>query len=156
MAFAARKRGVRTVTPAPPPLLDTDVLSEFFKGRNEHVERLTREYLRQHSALNFSLVTRFEVLRGLHALSATAQLQRFETLCRQSVVVPLSDEATVEAAKVWAHLRNSGQPIGVGDVLIGGTALAENRAVATRNPRHFNRIPNLAVLDWREGEDIGE
>lgn len=136
-----------------PPLLDTDALSEILKGRNEHVGLLAVEYLRKHGTYHFSLITRFEILRGLHAKEATTQLERFEILCEESIVFPLSDKAVVRAARIWADLRRQGTPIGQADLLIGSTALAEGRAVATRNTQHFRLIPDLEVLDWRAAEE---
>lgn len=132
------------------PLLDTDSLSEIMKGRNVHVGQLARAYLTDHGLLHFSILTKFEVLRGLYAKSASAQVARFESLCSESYVAPLSDQAAVEGARIWGELRKSGVTTGLADVLIGATALTEGRAVATRNVPHFTPIPGLRVIDWRD------
>lgn len=134
----------------PAPLLDTDVLSEIIKKENERIEALAFRYLEEHGTYHFSSLTRFEILRGLFYTEATAQVAEFETLCANSEVIPLSDEAVVEAAEIWAHLRRTGQPIGVADVLIGATARVQDREVWTGNAEHFRCIPDLEVLDWRE------
>jgi tRNA(fMet)-specific endonuclease VapC len=49
----------------PPALLDTDALSEVMKGKNTSVEQHAREYLRTHGQFRFSVITRYEILRGL-------------------------------------------------------------------------------------------
>jgi predicted nucleic acid-binding protein len=52
------------------------------------------------------------------------------------------------AADLFLHLETAGQLIGLEDVLIGATALANEAAVVTRNARHLSRIPGLDVIDW--------
>jgi predicted nucleic acid-binding protein len=39
-------------------------------------------------------------------------------------------------------------PIGIEDILIGATALVGSLTVATRNVRHFRRLPGLLVESW--------
>ena len=55
-------------------LLNTDTLSEIIKRRNTAVVRKADEYVARHGPFSFSLMTRFEILRGLKAKHATAQL----------------------------------------------------------------------------------
>ncbi len=57
----------------PPTLLDTDVLSNLMRGNPKAVHQ-TQQYLQMHQRLTFSLVTQFEVLRGLKARRASTQL----------------------------------------------------------------------------------
>lgn len=50
---------------APPKaLLDTETLSAVMRG-NGAVPRQLNEYLAAHGALSFSIITRYEILRGL-------------------------------------------------------------------------------------------
>lgn len=53
-------------------LLDTDTLSEIMKGRDAGVSRRASEYLMQFGVFTFSLITRYEILRGLKASNASA------------------------------------------------------------------------------------
>jgi len=48
-----------------PALLDTDTLSEVMKGRNTRVRERARRYLTTSSHFSFSIITRYEILRGL-------------------------------------------------------------------------------------------
>jgi predicted nucleic acid-binding protein len=50
------------------------------------------------------------------------------------------------AAKVDAEARQLGRTIPFADLLIGATALHFGYSVGTRNLRHFQMIPNLAIL----------
>ena len=67
-------------------LLDTVTLSEVIKGRDPEVLRRAREYLSVYGRFQFSIITRYEVLRGLKAKDAFRQMERFEDRCRESVV----------------------------------------------------------------------
>lgn len=47
--------------------------------------------------------------------------------------------------RVWARLATSGQIIGVHDLLIAATALANGYDVLTDNVREFQRVSDLTV-----------
>ena len=71
----------------PPALLDTDMLSEVMRDRDARVRESANRYLAEHSRLAFSLITRYEVLRGLKARGAMRQVSLFEEQCAKSIVV---------------------------------------------------------------------
>ena len=52
--------------PQPAVLLDTDILSELLKQHPFVLQRV-RTYLAEHERLAFSIITRYELLRGLKA-----------------------------------------------------------------------------------------
>jgi tRNA(fMet)-specific endonuclease VapC len=52
-------------------LLDTDTLSEIIKARDSYVQRRAIAYLNLHRQFTFSIITRYEILRGLKAKNAT-------------------------------------------------------------------------------------
>jgi len=135
--------------PQSPRLLDTVTLSEVIKGRDPEVLRQAREYLSIHGRFQFSIITRYEILRGLKAKDAFRQIERFEDRCRESVVLPLSDEVVVRAAEIYGFLHQRGTLIEDADILIASTALVLGVALVTENASHFSRIPELAVESWR-------
>ena len=47
-----------------PTLLDTDILSEFFRGNTKVLENVNI-YLKEYPSLNFSIITYYEILNGL-------------------------------------------------------------------------------------------
>ena len=61
----------------PKTLLDTDVLSGLMWKTSTKVNR-ARTYLSEHPHWTSSLVTCFEILRGLKAKRATTQLAEFD------------------------------------------------------------------------------
>ena len=132
-----------------PTLLDTDTLSEIMKGVDPHVQGNARRYLTVFHRFTFSIITRYEILRGLKARRATRQMARFEQRCQHSQVLPLTDDIIVQAAELYALLYQEGQLISDADILIAATALKHNLVMGTENVHHFRRIPGLSIESWR-------
>ena len=130
-----------------PSLIDTDILSALMRKNHLATER-ARSCLQAHRRLAFSVITRYEVLRGLLARRATAQLAAFDQLCAASQVVPLTDAVIVRAATVYADLHQRDQLIGDADILIAATAITHGLAVITNNKEHFKRIPGIRTENW--------
>jgi tRNA(fMet)-specific endonuclease VapC len=51
-------------------------------------------------------------------------------------------------ARLVKALNGSGRSIGTMDVLIAAAALVDGATVLTRNVRHFDRVPALAVRSY--------
>jgi tRNA(fMet)-specific endonuclease VapC len=49
---------------------------------------------------------------------------------------------------LYAQLRKEGKPIDDIDLLIAGIALENNLVLVTNNRKHFERIPQLEIIDW--------
>jgi len=73
-----------------PALLDTDILSELLKQHPIVTHRATL-YLAEHHHLAFSLITRYEILRGLKAKQARVQEAAFEAFCQACVIIPMTE-----------------------------------------------------------------
>ena len=136
--------------PVAPALLDTDILSELLK-QHPLVLQKARAYLADHGRLAFSIVTRYEILRGFKAKQALAQETAFERFCQTSEVVPLTDEMIQLAATLYGDLYRRGELLPDADLLIAATALAERRILVTNNLDHFRRIQDLATENWKHG-----
>lgn len=108
----------------PPALLDSDTLSEVMKGRDPRVVNNAREYLLEHGVFRFSIVTRYEILRGLFAKNATGQTAAFLDRCRASVVYPMTEVVVDRAAEIYGSLHRKGQLISDVDILIAGDGLS--------------------------------
>ena len=130
-------------------LLDTSVVGEIFLGRRTTpAVRKAQAYRALNGRFTLSVLTRYEVTRGLKDLGHLPRLQQFEAEWGRHDILPLTDDVMSVAGDVWVFLKKSGQLIGDVDILIGATALRHGLAVATRNVRHFRRIPGLTVEDW--------
>jgi tRNA(fMet)-specific endonuclease VapC len=128
-------------------LLDTDILSALMRQRPVALVH-ARTYLAVHHHLTFSIITRYEILRGLHAKNATAQLAAFDQLCSVSTILPLTDTIVVRAAIIYADLHQHGTLIGDADILIAATGLEHGLVVVTNNESHYQRIAGIQLENW--------
>ena len=89
-------------------LWDADI-SEVLKGKNRIVVQKASAYLHQYKRLSLSLITRYEVLRGLKAKGSSRLLAKFEQMGLRDEILPISEEIIVRASDLWAHLSRQGQ-----------------------------------------------
>jgi tRNA(fMet)-specific endonuclease VapC len=133
----------------PLALLDSDSLSEIMKGRDQRVLHNAGAYLREHHSFWFSIITRYEILRGLHAKGASRQIMAFLQQYRASIVYPMTEEVIDRAAEIYGALHQQGRLILDADILIAATALVHDLLLVTGNEDHFQRIPDLSFVNWR-------
>jgi tRNA(fMet)-specific endonuclease VapC len=138
-----------------PALIDTDILSRFFRADPNVVAHFAR-YLAEHGRLSISIVTYYEVLSGLLHRDARKQLGAFRAFCDESEVLPLTSAAADHAARLYAETRKAGTPVDDIDLLIAGIALAHGRIVVTHNTDHFGRLSGVTVEDWSAAQEQGE
>lgn len=128
-------------------LVDTDILSEFFRGNLKVVGNVNK-YLQSHNSVNLSIITYYEILNGLLYKDAKNQLKKFTEFVELNEVIFLTMRATRISAEIYADLRKQGKPIGHTDSLIAGIALANDLQLVTNNTEHFKRVKGLEILNW--------
>ena len=104
-------------------LLDTDILSEYFRGNPKVIENV-EEYLRSYDSVNISIITYYEMLNGLLYKDAKKQLKRFYEFIELNKIVPLTNRSVEISAAIQAVLHKKGTEIGHTDTLISGIAIA--------------------------------
>ena len=127
--------------------LDTDILSLLMR-KNRSVLARAKEYLSEHDQFTISIITRYEILRGLKAKGAQQQASRFEDFCAKNRVLPITDDVVLRAADIYADLYRTGALISDADILIAASALVNGFAIVTNNEKHFGRIKTLKVVNW--------
>ncbi|CAN5331073.1 type II toxin-antitoxin system VapC family toxin [soil metagenome] len=118
---------------------DTDVVIDFLRGSGEGVA-VVEDLLRTGRCL-VSAITAYELAAG--ALSQTEQTA-VAAFCTPRTLA-FSRRTAEEAGRLARVLRERGTPIGVADTLIAGLCLERGAALATRNQRHFSRVPGLTL-----------
>ena len=92
-----------------------------------------------------------ELLQGsLRTARADLRLRRaafVDAIASHLPVLPFGTKEARRHADLWAHLLNQGEMIGLHDLLIAATALANGHAVATLRRRDFERIPGLRLVE---------
>ncbi|MGH2344090.1 MAG: PIN domain-containing protein [Chloroflexota bacterium] len=134
-------------------LLDTDIFSEFLRGRNATVANRAARYQRAHGRFTISAITLMEMSSGWqrrgHPARITSVLQQIITWD----VLALDGEIAALAGRIDGDLIRTGQAIGVADALIAATALHHGLVLATGNGTHYQRLPPLGyavqIDDWR-------
>ena len=130
-----------------PALIDTNILSFFFRNHSLVVERC-QAYLNDHDKINISIITYYEIVSGLKHRDAQKQLTSFQEFVSYNTVLPLSTSSATISADIYANLRNKGMPIDDIDILIAGIAIANHLIIVTNNIRDFGKIENLEIRDW--------
>lgn len=128
-------------------LLDTNIITAFLKGNAAVVERVA-QYINVHERLTVSIISYYEILRGLKALGSKKKLQAFEKFVNDCEVEELGISVMDNAAEIYVKLKNEGKLVEDADILIAATAMNNGFAVVTDNVKHFNRIKGLEVENW--------
>jgi len=125
-------------------ILDTNIITAFLKGTPSVVERV-EQYLNEHESLTISIISYYEVLRGLKAIGSKKRLQVFNRFISDCEVEEIEKPVAEEAADIYAELKNKGKLIEDADILVAATATCKELVVITDNERHFKRIKGLEV-----------
>lgn len=129
-------------------LVDTDILSFYFRGEPNVVREFT-EYLKEYDQINISIITYFEIIGGLKFKNAQKQLNDFEEFVSNNTIIHLSEESARISGGKYAELRQSGITIGTSDLLIAGIAIENDLTLVTNNEKHYAPINGLNIENWR-------
>jgi predicted nucleic acid-binding protein len=113
-----------------------------------------RTLLSQGTIVLVPAITDYEVRRELIRADRTKGLQRLDFLKDEIGYLPLTPEALLKAAELWAEVRQKGLPTADDkaldiDVVLAAQALtidASDVAIATSNPKHLSRF--VSAIDW--------
>ncbi len=119
---------------------DTDVLIDFLRGQGAGADRIALEL--EAGQLATTVVTRFELLAGARN---ERQRSAILVLLEGLVTLPLDTAAADQAAQIRRSLQDEGRDIGMADSLIAGITVVRRGILLTRNRRHFDRVPGLAL-----------
>ncbi len=132
-------------------ILDSSLLIAGERRGQRVWDILERVHIRQgetESAL--SVVTVLELTHGIYRAKSEADAKRrrafVEELCQAIPVEPITLEIAQLAGRIEGEQATKGIVIALPDLLIGVTALHLGFSVATLNPRHFQLIPGLSVV----------
>ncbi len=135
-------------------LLDTDILSEVLKGRNQTVARNAAAYRQHFGNYKLSAITVMEVVKGFQKAQQPDRIQSLLAALATEEILPLDQEAAELAGRIYGELERTGQPIGRADPMVAAIALQHKLVLVTGNMNHFERILNLGfallIHDWRK------
>jgi tRNA(fMet)-specific endonuclease VapC len=124
--------------------LGTNILIAFLRGEEDVVAKV-EAYLEEFDMLSFSIITYYEILRGLKYVGNEKKLIDFEELMDKSEIITLDREIIDKASEIYAELKRRGELIEDADILIAASCLIKGMVLVTDNEGHFRRIENLEV-----------
>jgi predicted nucleic acid-binding protein len=142
-------------------LLDSSPLGLVTNPRMTDTALLCNEWLEALLVANVRVIipeiADYEIRRELLRANKTRGIQRLDLLKQELEYLPLTTEAMLKAAELWAKARQQGQPTAHdkaidGDVILAAQALtldadSSNVVIATSNLKHLSRF-TLAQL-WQ-------
>ncbi len=128
-------------------LLDTSILIAFLKGEKNVVVKV-EEYTEAFDEFTISIITYYEILRGLKYIENENKIRDFEELMNESEIITLDGEIIDMASEIYAKLKRCGNLVEDADILIAASCLVKDVVLVTDNEEHFRRIENLEVENW--------
>jgi predicted nucleic acid-binding protein len=122
-------------------LVDSDILIEVSRGRNEALVSKWIELSESDSLILFSSVTAAELWAGARPSEHIA----LEALFNSLDCVP-ADAAVGRRAGEYLRRYRKSHSVEMGDALIAASAVASNAQLWTRNRKHYP-MPELAFFD---------
>ena len=130
-------------------LLDTNTLSAAINQNQDVIVQVQTAFANGHT-LAISLITYFEIERGLEIPKYRTKNTRFKAWLTRLEILEMTTNTMDVAARIWQQLRAKGLILEDADTIIAATALCEDAVLVTDNTKHFARIPHLQLENWIE------
>jgi tRNA(fMet)-specific endonuclease VapC len=129
-------------------VLDTNTLIYFFKGMGNIPEKLLSTSPKE---ISIPSIVLFELEVGIAKSNLPEKRQtQLKEICALVEVLSFGETEARAAALIRAQLEKKGTPIGPYDLLIAGTAKANQRILVTNNTKEFSRVTDLKIENWYE------
>lgn len=127
-------------------VLDTNTLIYFFKGIGNVSKNLLSQSPRD---IEIPTIVLFELEVGIvKSKSPRKRIKQLQDVMDTVNVLSFGPNEARAAASIRAQLEKNAMAIGPYDILISGTALAQQAILVTHNVKEFGRIPRLRIEDW--------
>jgi tRNA(fMet)-specific endonuclease VapC len=123
-------------------LLDTTILIDYFRKTDKANSKLIALF---DDGYDFSIaaVTHYEIYSG----ATPAQLSFWTNLLARTKVLAFDQIVSQTSVDINNMLKRKQKQIGMADLFIAATAIANNLPLSTLNRKHFDRIDGLTLLD---------
>ncbi len=122
--------------------LDTSILIEFYRKKLKEKSAffgLTKTY----KLFAVSVISEYELLIG----ADPDQTEYWKGFFDRVTILPFDKIASDTAVAITKKLKDKNKLIEVPDIFIAATALSRNMKIATLNKKHFERIPELVIVN---------
>lgn len=127
-------------------MLDTNIVSYLLEKNLTIVEKFDKVFLK--NEIQISNIVHYEIQRGIFYRQSDKLQRDFDIFCKHIPVVPVTAADLLQAARIYADLRQKGKLIEDADIFIGASALSNNAILVTNNEEHLGRISNLKIENW--------
>ena len=125
-------------------VLDTDYLVALLRGDTDAANFSNMIDYPKTTAINA-----FELYYGAkRSTNIKKSIAEVKSLLNSMDILEFDNSAVIKSAQIQADLMNSGKPVNILDVLIGGIVIVNNEDLLSRNTDHFNRIKGLKCMSW--------
>jgi len=129
-------------------VIDTNTLIYFFKGMGNVPKKFLEVSPKE---IAIPSVVLYELEYGIaKSISPGKRQAQLKELCSLVETLPFGDEEARLSAAIRASLEKKGTPIGAHDMLIAGTALANQGVLVTHNTKEFSKVSKLKLENWYE------
>lgn len=128
-------------------IVDTNVLIRVMQG-HEQAKRTLAELEEGSVSLNLSSMSQFELYHSVERVNNSAERRRIEAVLDSKRTYPVDGAVMRKAGRIDGQLTSEGRAIGMGDTVIGATALVHEEPVLTENVEHFERINGLDIESY--------
>lgn len=118
---------------------DTDVLIDFLRGAGA-AERVAAELER---GLATTVISAFELWAG--SVGSEKREAAVAKLLGALEIVNLEPASARRAAELRLEMKGQGRTLPMADSLIAGICVEKRATLLTRNTRHFDGVPHLAL-----------
>ena len=133
-------------------LLDTNVWARYLNGRSSAIRKIFRE-------IDLTQVFTCSIVKSELAYGAFKSRNPNFTYRKQNdfislfIFLPFDDNAALVFGRLKAQLEATGNMIGIKDLQIAAIASANDLILVTHNISEFQRIKELRIEDWEDGEE---
>lgn len=128
-------------------LLDTNIVIFILRG-NEKLRMELEQAIFEGRNVCISTITYYEAKRKILLLDKPdKQMRAFEEFIKIIKLLSFTQQTADIASKIFAELKNGGNPISSCDVLIGATAIEGNLPIVAED-KHFSHISDIKREKW--------
>ncbi|MBI3559249.1 type II toxin-antitoxin system VapC family toxin [Candidatus Gottesmanbacteria bacterium] len=121
-------------------IVDTDILIDYFRTNKGELVNLLEKQLQGKLEIAISSVTVYELFSGKSSKESKPMILR---LISKFKIIPMDEKITEFAGELN---RDNNLSISSHDFFIAATAILCDSLLATKNKKHFSKIPGLKLI----------
>jgi len=127
-------------------LIDSDIIIDFLNNQDSAVNFL--QDIVNEKEFYISIISWSEVVYGFKKIKSFNKAKLFQDFLedKKIAIISIDKKVAEKYLDVKIDLEKKRIPLDEFDLLIAGTAMANNLILATRNIKHFKRIKDLNLI----------